>query len=377
MNASGAPPAFVPRCADTLAAAVAEGLADIRVPCEMRSGRSTSSLGAFAAPRVHGPGATRPAVPAFQRSPRRSPVHADIKPTSNQDTGSAPSSSTSTASCSTRSRPGTAGAAPWWPSTGCPGPRRPRPPMMGMSAPEWSAYVRDDARRAARAAADLRPGRRPRAARATTEGLPLLPGAEAAVARHRGALADRARLVLQPRGDRPRDGDLRLGRRVFQTWVSSEEVARGKPAPDVFLEALRRLGVEARARGGRRSRTRTTASSPPARPGSASSPCPTPSSRPAPRRSRPPTSCSADSTSSRPPSWPADPRPPGRPAAPSWPADPRPAGRAPAFPPRRSRGQRRGGSTRTNLPRFNIDAIVHARSICACVYRVGLWSVSM
>ena len=24
---------------------------------------------------------------------------------------------------------------------------------------------------------------------------------------------------------------------VFQAWVSSEEVARGKPAPDVFLEA--------------------------------------------------------------------------------------------------------------------------------------------
>ena len=39
--------------------------------------------------------------------------------------------------------------------------------------------------------------------------------------------------------------------------------------------------------------------------------------------------------------------------------------------------QRRGGSTRTNLPRFSIAAIVHARSICACVYRVGLWSVSM
>jgi len=32
--------------------------------------------------------------------------------------------------------------------------------------------------------------------------------------------------------------------RFFQTWVSSEEVARGKPAPDVFLEAARRLGVD-------------------------------------------------------------------------------------------------------------------------------------
>jgi len=33
----------------------------------------------------------------------------------------------------------------------------------------------------------------------------------------------------------------------FQTWVSSEEVARGKPAPDVFLEAARRLEVDAKA----------------------------------------------------------------------------------------------------------------------------------
>jgi beta-phosphoglucomutase-like phosphatase (HAD superfamily) len=31
----------------------------------------------------------------------------------------------------------------------------------------------------------------------------------------------------------------------FSATVSSEEVARGKPAPDVYLEAARRLGVEA------------------------------------------------------------------------------------------------------------------------------------
>ena len=31
---------------------------------------------------------------------------------------------------------------------------------------------------------------------------------------------------------------------VFRAWVSSEEVARGKPAPDVFLEAARRIGVD-------------------------------------------------------------------------------------------------------------------------------------
>ena len=34
---------------------------------------------------------------------------------------------------------------------------------------------------------------------------------------------------------------------LFEVTVSSEEVARGKPAPDVFLEAARRLGVAARA----------------------------------------------------------------------------------------------------------------------------------
>jgi beta-phosphoglucomutase-like phosphatase (HAD superfamily) len=32
---------------------------------------------------------------------------------------------------------------------------------------------------------------------------------------------------------------------LFRATVSSEEVARGKPAPDVYLEAARRLGVTA------------------------------------------------------------------------------------------------------------------------------------
>ena len=31
---------------------------------------------------------------------------------------------------------------------------------------------------------------------------------------------------------------------LFEVTVSSEEVARGKPAPDVYLEAARRLGVD-------------------------------------------------------------------------------------------------------------------------------------
>jgi len=34
---------------------------------------------------------------------------------------------------------------------------------------------------------------------------------------------------------------------LFRATVSSEEVPRGKPAPDVYLEAARRLGVDASA----------------------------------------------------------------------------------------------------------------------------------
>ena len=32
--------------------------------------------------------------------------------------------------------------------------------------------------------------------------------------------------------------------RYFTAWVSSDEVPRGKPEPDVYLEACRRLGAE-------------------------------------------------------------------------------------------------------------------------------------
>jgi len=73
--------------------------------------------------------------------------------------------------------------------------------------------------------------------------LPLLPGAEAAVRALEASwplgLASSANrelidLFLELSGF----GD------AFRVTVSSEEVARGKPAPDVYLEAARRLGVE-------------------------------------------------------------------------------------------------------------------------------------
>jgi HAD superfamily hydrolase (TIGR01509 family) len=77
------------------------------------------------------------------------------------------------------------------------------------------------------------------------EHLPLIPGAVAAVER----LAARWPLALASSANRPLiDLALResgLDKR-FQATVSSEEVPRGKPAPDVYLEAARRIGVDPR-----------------------------------------------------------------------------------------------------------------------------------
>ena len=49
-------------------------------------------------------------------------------------------------------------------------------------------------------------------------------------------------VVVEPQGDRRRSSTGGLTP-FFEATVSSEEVARGKPAPDVFLEAARRLDV--------------------------------------------------------------------------------------------------------------------------------------
>jgi HAD superfamily hydrolase (TIGR01509 family) len=103
--------------------------------------------------------------------------------------------------------------------------------MMGMSAPEWSAYVRD------RLGVPLPPEE-------ISQRLPLLPGAGEAVAR----IAERWPVALASSSNREVIDHVMAAAgwgEIFSTWVSSEEVARGKPAPDVFLEALRRLGVDA------------------------------------------------------------------------------------------------------------------------------------
>ena len=113
--------------------------------------------------------------------------------------------------------------------------------MMGMSTAEWSRYISEEF------GVSLAPERVAElvitAMKAEYQAhLPLLPGAVEAVralsGRWRLAVASSApksliEAVLDASGLRP----------AFAASVSSEEVTRGKPAPDVYLEATARLGV--------------------------------------------------------------------------------------------------------------------------------------
>jgi HAD superfamily hydrolase (TIGR01509 family) len=113
--------------------------------------------------------------------------------------------------------------------------------MMGMSSPEWSAYLRDDLGVPMDAEAIGRDVVR-RMEDGYRRELPLLPGADEAVR----ALTARWPLGLASSSNREIiDLVLELADfgAAFRVTVSSEEVERGKPAPDVYLEAARRLGV--------------------------------------------------------------------------------------------------------------------------------------
>ena len=113
--------------------------------------------------------------------------------------------------------------------------------MMGMSSPEWARYMHEHVglseppeEIAAEVVGLMEAGYRER--------LPLIPGAVEAVER----LAARWPLGLASSSNRPLiDLALELSGldRLFRATVSSEEVERGKPAPDVYFEACRRLGV--------------------------------------------------------------------------------------------------------------------------------------
>jgi len=113
--------------------------------------------------------------------------------------------------------------------------------MMGMSSPEWSRYMHDvvgvpdppeeiSAEVVKRLEALYR------------ERLPLVPGALEAVRR----IGERWPLAIASSSNRPLIDlflELTGTGQLFRATVSSEEVARGKPAPDVYLEAARQLGV--------------------------------------------------------------------------------------------------------------------------------------
>src|SRR4051794_31423426 len=115
--------------------------------------------------------------------------------------------------------------------------------MMGMSSPEWSAYLREDLGVPMELEAINREVVR-RMEDGYRRALPLLPGADAAVR----ALGARWPLALASSSNREIiDLVLELAPfgASFRITVSSEEVARGKPAPDVYLRAAEGLGVEA------------------------------------------------------------------------------------------------------------------------------------
>jgi HAD superfamily hydrolase (TIGR01509 family) len=113
--------------------------------------------------------------------------------------------------------------------------------MLGMSSPEWSAYLRDELAvpMDARAISDDVVRRMQNGYRRE---LPLLPGAATAVA----ALSERWPLGLASSSNREIiDLVLELAgfADAFRVTVSSEEVERGKPHPDVYLTAAHRLGA--------------------------------------------------------------------------------------------------------------------------------------
>jgi len=114
--------------------------------------------------------------------------------------------------------------------------------MMGMSSTEWSRYLHDNAGIPDEPEAINAEVVRRMLGAYETE-LPLIDGAQDAVRR----LAGEFRLAVASSSNRPLiDAVLRAAEleSYFEATVSSEEVAHGKPAPDVYLEAARRLGAE-------------------------------------------------------------------------------------------------------------------------------------
>ena len=113
--------------------------------------------------------------------------------------------------------------------------------MMGMSSTEWSRYMHEELG-LAEPPEELNRLVVERMQEQYRERLPLVDGAIDAVRR----IGARWPVGLASSSNRELI-DLALELMgvadLFRATVSSEEVERGKPAPDVYLEAARRLGV--------------------------------------------------------------------------------------------------------------------------------------
>jgi HAD superfamily hydrolase (TIGR01509 family) len=114
--------------------------------------------------------------------------------------------------------------------------------MMGMSSLEWSRYMHDELG-VPDPPDDISKEVVRRLETIYCRHVPAVPGAREAVER----LAEQWPLGLASSSNREL---IELALELlgvadrFRATVSSEEVARGKPAPDVYLEAARRLGVD-------------------------------------------------------------------------------------------------------------------------------------
>ena len=114
--------------------------------------------------------------------------------------------------------------------------------MMGLSSKEWSRYMHETIG-VPDPPEEISAEVVRRLERIYREHLPLIEGAAEAVER----LAARWPLGVASSSNRPIiDLVLELSglAKFFSVTVSSEEVPRGKPAPDVYLEAAKRLGVD-------------------------------------------------------------------------------------------------------------------------------------
>jgi HAD superfamily hydrolase (TIGR01509 family) len=114
--------------------------------------------------------------------------------------------------------------------------------MMGMSSTEWSRFLHETAG-IPHSPQQINDAVVRLMLEAYAEHLPLIDGAIDAVQRLSGTFP----LGLASSSNRQLiDAVLAAAglEQYFAATVSSEEVARGKPAPDVYLEAARRLGVE-------------------------------------------------------------------------------------------------------------------------------------